>query len=194
MKVALPALPDVHEKLRRISVDEFHRMIEAGILREDEAVQLIDGLLVAMSPQDRPHAYVIQELNRLLVRSLGDEYKVLTQLPLTLGDESEPEPDLAVVRTEDASSAEHHPRTALLVVEVAGDSLRFDRRAKASLYARAGIPEYWIVNLGDSAVEAYRDPDVTSGTYRETSTFRAGETLTASAVKGLRIDVAVFFP
>ena len=77
-------------------------MIEAGILGEDERVELIDGVLVAMTPQGRLHAFVIQELNRLLVRALADEYKVLTQLPLTLGGGSEPEPDIAVVRAEDA--------------------------------------------------------------------------------------------
>jgi Uma2 family endonuclease len=111
-------------------------MIEAGILREDERVQLIDGMLVAMTPQGRPHAFVIQELNRLLVRALGDDFKVLTQLPLTLGGNSEPEPDLAVVRAHYRPQAH---RAALLVIEV-GRLARFDRRTAAS--ARTGIPEY----------------------------------------------------
>jgi Uma2 family endonuclease len=125
MRVTAPSVsPDVQERQRRISVDEYHRMIETGILGEDEKVQLIDGMLVSMTPQGRPHAFVIQELNRLLVRALGDEFKVLTQLPLTLGDASEPEPDLAVVRTQDAQSRTEHPTTALLVIEVAGESLR----------------------------------------------------------------------
>src|SRR4249920_2907795 len=103
MSVASPSA-DVHERLRRIRVDEYHRMIEAGILGEDEHVQLVDGMLVAMSPQGRPHAFVIQELTGLLVRALSDEFKVLTQLPLTLDDDSEPEPDLAVVHARDAAS------------------------------------------------------------------------------------------
>ena len=84
MSMATPS-PDARERLRPISVDEYHRMIDAGILDEDEKVQLIDGVLVEMTPQGRPHAFVIQELNRLLVRALGDDFKVLTQLPLTLG-------------------------------------------------------------------------------------------------------------
>ena len=113
-----PLLPDVLEGQRRITVDEYHCMIEAGILGEDEHVQLLSGTLVAMTPQGRPHARVVQRLNRLLVRAIGDDLEVLTQLPLTLLDESEPEPDLAVVRAEDAQSAEHHPRTAVLVIEV----------------------------------------------------------------------------
>jgi Uma2 family endonuclease len=186
--------PDAREHLRPISVDEYHRMIAAGILDEDEKVQLIDGMLVAMTPQGRPHAFVIQELNRLLVRALGDDFKVLTQLPLTLGEDSEPEPDLAVVRAQDAASSRTHPGTALLVIEVAGESLRFDRRTKAALYARTGIPEYWIVNLEDATIEVHSDPDAASGTYRGARVARRGETLTAAAVPGVQVDVASLFP
>lgn len=126
--------PDLAERQRRITLDEYHRIVEAGILGEDEHVELIDGMLVAMTPQGRAHARVIQRLTRLLVRTLGDDLEVLPQLPLTLPDDSEPEPDLAVVRAEDAQSGEHHPRTALLVIEVAGDSLRLDRGSKAALF------------------------------------------------------------
>ena len=186
--------PDVHDRLRRIRVDEYHRMIEAGILGEDERVQLIDGLLVTMTPQGRPHAFVIQELNRLLVRALPDEFKVLTQLPLTLGDDSEPEPDLAVVQAQDAASRTEHPTTALLVIEVAGESLRFDRRSKAALYARAGVPEYWIVNLSEAAIEVHRSPDPTVGAYRKSLVCRPGEILTTAVVPGIRVDVASLFP
>ena len=193
MSMATPS-PDARERLRPISVDEYHRMIEAGILDEDEKVQLIDGMLVAMTPQGRPHAYVIQWLTRQLVRALGDDFELLPQLPLTLSASSEPEPDLAVVRAQDAASRTHHPATALLVIEVSGDSLRFDRRTKAALYARAGIPEYWIVNLEDASIEVYRDPEAASGIYRQTLVVRRGETLTAAAVPGVQVDVAPLFP
>ncbi len=185
--------PDVLERQRRITVDEYHRMIEAGILGEDEHVQLLSGTLVAMTPQGRPHARVVQRLNRLLVRAVGDDLEVLTQLPLTLLDESEPEPDLAVVRAEDARSGEHHPRTAVLVIEVAGDSLRLDRQSKASLYARAGIPEYWIANLAEATVEVHREPDPAAGSYRVRTVVPAGETLVAATVPGVTIDVAALF-
>jgi Uma2 family endonuclease len=187
------ATPDVLERQRPIRVDEYHRMIEAGILGEEEDVQLIDGVLVGMTPQGRLHAFVIQELNRLLVRALADEYNVLTQLPLTLGDESEPEPDLAVVRAEDARSRTRHPSTALLVIEVAGDSLRLDRESKAALYARAGVPEYWIVNLAAASVEVYRDPDPATGSFLTISQCRHGETLTALSVPGIRVDLRALF-
>lgn len=193
MSMVAPS-PEVREHLRRISVGDYHRMIEAGILDEDEKVQLVLGMLVAMTPQGRPHAFVIQELTRLLVRALSDDFKVLTQLPLTLGDDSEPEPDLAVVRARDAASRTQHPATALLVIEVAGDSLRFDRRTKAALYARTGIAEYWIVNLEEAAIEVRSNPDSASSTYRETRVVRRGETLTAAAVPGVHVDVAALFP
>jgi len=193
MSMATPT-PDARERLRPISVDEYHRMIDAGILDEDEKVQLIDGMLVAMTPQGRPHAFVIQELNRLLVRALGDDFKVLTQLPLTLGNDSEPEPDLTVVRAQDAASRTHHPATAALVIEVSGDSLRFDRRTKAALYARTGIPEYWIVNLEDATIEVRSDPDTATGAYRETRVVGRGEMLTAAAVPGVQLDVTSLFP
>jgi Uma2 family endonuclease len=192
MAVASP-FPDVLERQRRITVDEYHRMIEAGILGEDEHVQLLSGTLVAMTPQGRPHARVIQRLTRLLVRAVGDDLEVLTQLPLTLLDESEPEPDLAVVRAEDAQSGEHHPRTAVLVTEVAGDSLRLDRQSKAALYARAGIPEYWIANLAEATVEVHREPDPAAATYRVRTVVPSGETLVPAAVPGVRIDVAALF-
>ena len=150
----------------RITVDEYHRMIEAGTLGEDEHVQLIAGAVVAMTPQGPAHALVIQNLTRLVAQELPADLALRPQLPLTLPEDSEPEPDLAVVRVADARSRDHHPRTALLVVEVAGDSLRLDRQTKAALYARAGIPEYWIVNLVETAVEVHRDPDPATGTYR----------------------------
>ena len=131
------SFPDLQGRQRRITVDEYHRMIAAGILGEDEHVQLIAGTLVAMTPQGGPHARVIQRLNRLLVRAVGDDLVVRPQLPLTLVDDSEPEPDLAVVRARDAESGERHPRTALLVVEVAGESLPLDRRVDHCVHARS---------------------------------------------------------
>jgi Uma2 family endonuclease len=185
---------DVRERLRRIRVEEYHRMIEAGILGEDERVQLIDGMLVAMTPQGRAHAFVIQELTRILVRQLGDDFRVLSQLPLTLAGDSEPEPDIAVVRAREAASSTRHPGTALLVIEVAGESLRFDRQTKAAVYARHAIPEYWIVNLADAAIEVHRDPDPSSAAYRRTFAVHRGDALEAQSVEGVRLDVGVLFP
>ena len=184
---------DVLESQRPITVDEYHRMIEAGTHGEDDHVQLIAGAVVAMTPQGPAHALVIQNLNRLVAQGLAADLALRPQLPLTLPDDSEPEPDLAVVRLADARSREHHPRTALLVVEVAGDSLRLDRQTKAALYARAGIPEYWIVSLADSTVEVYRNPDRETGAFRAKTVVSSEDSLAATSVPGLRIDVADLF-
>ena len=100
-------------------------MIEAGILGDDERVELLVGEIVQMSPQEKPHARAIAKLNRWFAQALGDEFVVRPQLPLTLAD-SEPEPDLAIVRADDEAAAERHPRTALLVIEVADSKLVID--------------------------------------------------------------------
>ena len=185
--------PEIVERQRRITVGEYHRMIDAGILGEDEHVQLIAGTLVAMTPQGSRRAVVIQRLTAALVRAVGGDLAVRPQLPLTLLEDSEPEPDLAVVRAADAPFDGPHPRSALLVVEVAGDSLRLDRESKATLYARAGIPEYWIVNLAESAIEAHSEPDRAAGVYRSSAVVACGETLVARSVPNLTIDVASLF-
>ena len=192
MTVALTH-PEILERQRRITVDEYHRMIEAGIFGEDEHVQLIAGTLVAMTPQGSRHAVVIQRLTAALVRAVGDDLAVRPQLPLTLLDDSEPEPDLAVIRVADAPLEGPHPRSARLVVEVAGESLRLDRQSKAALYARAGIPEYWIVNLTDSTIEVLDEADPVTGAYRSRAVVASGDTLVARSVPGLEIDVALLF-
>jgi Uma2 family endonuclease len=184
---------DVLASQRPITVDEYHRMIEAGTLGEDDHVQLIAGAIVAMTPQGPAHALVIQNLNRLVAQGLTADLALRPQLPLTLPDDSEPEPDLAVVRLADARSREHHPRTALLVVEVAGDSLRLDRQTKAALYAHAGIPEYWIVNLADSTIEVHRDPDPETRVYRAKAVVSGESTLASTSVPALRVKVADLF-
>src|SRR5262249_2205745 len=169
--------PDPDLPLRRFTVDEYHKMIEAGILDEDEHVELLDGVVVVarVSPQGEPHAYAVQELNRILTRQLGDEYRVRPQLPVTLGDRHEPEPDFAIVRTEDSRRGGGHPTRAIVYIEVADSSLRKDRRLKASLYARYGTPEYVIVNVGKETLEVHREPDPSEGRYRTSLTLTRGD-------------------
>jgi Uma2 family endonuclease len=108
---------------------------------------------------------------------------------LTLAAESEPEPDLSVVAAHEADSQDEHPRSARLVVEVATDSLGKDRSVKGPLYARAGIPEYWIVNLTDECVEVHRGPDAPAARYAAVLTFRRGQTLNSPQVDGLSLTV-----
>jgi Uma2 family endonuclease len=178
---------------RRLTVDEYHRMIQARIVHEDEPLELVDGLLVSMTPQGVPHARVIQRLNRALIDALGPEYAVRPQLPLTLGVSSEPEPDLAVVEREEAEAIDHHPRTALLVIEVGGDSLRYDRTVKAALYAGAAIPEYWIVDVEKRCVEVHREPEAPARRYRTVLTLGSGDTATCESVPRLSVALQALF-
>lgn len=163
---------------RHCTLAEYHSLVRDGVLEEDERVQLLRGTLVAMTPQGVAHAHAIRELIQCFVLAVTGRAKVLVQLPLTLGHDSEPEPDLAIVTLADAARVGGHPSAALLVVEVAGDSLAQDRGVKREIYARASIPESWIVDLAGRAVEVYRDPDASAGVYRGVSRF-GGEALLA---------------
>ena len=177
---------------RRFTVDEYHRLIAAGILDEDEHVELLEGVITQMSPQGVPHSRIIRRLNRWLARSLGDEYELFVQLPLTIGDRNEPEPDLAVVKAEDVPT-DRHPSTAVLVVEVSRGSLQIDRKVKAAVYSRAGIPEYWIVNVEAQVVEVFTEPDPSQGVYRRVRTIPKSGTLTSEALPQLSFAVANLF-
>jgi Uma2 family endonuclease len=179
--------------IRRFCVDEYHRLIEAGVLGEDEHAELIDGVIFAVAPQGPAHAYVVQELNRLLVLQLGDEHRLRPQLPATLDDWNEPEPDLAIVLTEKTRSRKRHPDHALVVIEVAESSLRYDRQRKAPLYASRRIPEYWIVNVSERSVEVHRDPDPAALRYQITEVFRCGQAVVSQSVPAIRIEVAGLF-
>ena len=178
---------------RRFRLDEYHRLIDVGVLGEDERVELLEGVIVEMTPQGRPHALVISRLNRFLTGALGNEYSVRPQLPLSLGDDSEPEPDLAVVPRQEEETAPVHPRSALLVVEVADESLRRDRLLKGRIYARAQVPEYWVVDVAGRAVEVYSEPDADVGRYGVMRTLGVGETLSTPVLPALALPVAKLF-
>src|SRR5437868_2392932 len=135
------------ELIRSFTRSEYHRMIELGLF-EDERLELLGGVLVRLPSQLPPHASTVQKLNQLLVTQLQNRFGVRSQLPLALSDDTEPEPDVAIVPVGDYEV--EHPATALLIIEVSDTTLRNDR-AKAAMYASGGIAEYWIVNLGARA-------------------------------------------
>jgi Uma2 family endonuclease len=141
---------------RRFTRDEYYRMAEAGLF-EGQRVQLIAGKILAMTPQKREHATAILLLQQALIEHFGSGVTVRPQLPLKVADGSEPEPDLAVVAGS-PRDYDDHPSTALLIVEVSDTTLAFDRSTKASLYASANVGEYWVLNLGDRRLEAFRQP------------------------------------
>lgn len=163
-------------------------MVAAGFFR-DERVELIQGVVVEMSPQNAPHSYAIQVLTRLLMPRLVGRADVRVQLPFVAGADSVPEPDLAVVALGNYAAA--HPNQALLIVEVADSSLRFDRQTKAELYARVGVPEYWIANLTDRIIERHSDP--IGGAYARVTPFRLGETIAPLAFADLSVRVDEVF-
>lgn len=137
---------------------EYERLIDLGAFEPGERLELLGGQLVVREPQGRPHATGIRLVARALRVVFGPDWTIEAQLPVALDDESEPEPDIAVVPGGPRDYIESHPNRPELVVEVALASLALDRGEKASLYARAGVADYWIINLVDDVVEVYRGP------------------------------------
>lgn len=151
------AIPDV--PIYRLSVEQYHAMARAGILTEDDPVELLEGWLVQKMTKHRPHVIATGLVRRELERLLPSGWYVAIQDPITTA-ESEPEPDVAVVRGEERDYPDRHPgpQDVPLVVEIADSSLEQDRGAKKRLYARAGIAVYWIVNLVERQIEIYTEP------------------------------------
>lgn len=146
---------------RRWTREEYYRIADMGLF-QGQRVELIDGEITEMSPQGSPHYVTIALVERALIRAFGPDYWVRTQGPLALSKKTEPEPDIAVIHG-DPRTAPAHPSSALLVVEIADTSLDFDLGAKASLYASAGIADYWVVDLNARRVIVHRQPTPDAG-------------------------------
>jgi Uma2 family endonuclease len=178
-------------KPRKWSREEYDRLIEQGVFQEDERLELIEGEILAMTPQDARHAGSTNIVYEALDDALVAGYCLRVQLPLALGEDSEPEPDVAVVAGSARDFLQAHPETAALVVEVADSSLLFDRRRKLPLYARSGIPEVWIVNVVEGRLEVHRKPE--GGGYREHEVLTRGDRV-ACAVLREAVAVADLLP
>ncbi|MEZ4730346.1 MAG: Uma2 family endonuclease [Caldilineaceae bacterium] len=178
---------------RRFTVDDYHKMIDAGILCEDDRVELLDGEIHDMSPIDSIHAANVNRLNRLLTRYLDDQAIVSVQNPLLLNDYSEPQPDLLLLRWRDDFYEEHHPTPAdtLLVIEVANTSVTSDRTAKLPRYAAAGVPEVWIVNIKQRVIEQYTQPD--GDEYGNRKIVRRGVIITTCVTPALELPLERIF-
>jgi Uma2 family endonuclease len=164
-----------------------------------ERLELLDGLLVVREPQSSPHAAIVVHIGHVLALAFGAGWHPRLHSPLALDDDSEPEPDVAIVAGAARDYIMAHPSTAALIVEVADSSLRLDRRLKGGVYARAGLPEYWIANLADRVLEVYRTPGSTADTaygwtYQSLTILRPPATVTPLAVPGVRIFVADLLP
>jgi Uma2 family endonuclease len=144
----------------RLTVEQYHRMAETGVLARDARVELIEGVIVDMAPIGSRHAAVVKKLNALLTHAVGARAIVSVQDPIRLGDRSEPQPDLALLRPRDDFYADAAPTAAdtLLVIEVSQATAAYDRQVKVPLYAQHCVPEVWIVDLDFSLVRFYRTP------------------------------------
>jgi len=177
----------------RLSVDQFQEMGRVGILGQDSRVELIDGELIDMAPIGSRHASVVSLLSMALARGCGDLI-VWSQNPIVLPPYSEPQPDVVLLATSVDSyrGALPAPGDVLLVIEVAESTLRYDRSVKLPLYARHGIPEVWIVDLADSRLEVFQDPD--EGVYRSRRELESGDAVSPTALPTVLIELAAVFP
>jgi Uma2 family endonuclease len=175
---------------RHFNIAEYYKMAAAGVFSEYDRVELIEGEIVEMNPIGSRHAACVGRLTEFLGRSVVGEAIVWVQNPVQVSDYSEPLPDVALLRRRDDFYAQANPGPSdvLLVIEVADSSVEYDRVIKMPLYARAGIPEVWLVNLPKETVEVYTQP--LGGEYREIRLIKRGESLSVKSVPNLTIDAS----
>lgn len=180
------------KEIRHWTRDEYERMVETGVLQPEDRVELVEGVIYNLAPQNSLHATGLRLVEKALGAIFTTGYDVRTQLPLALGEDSEPEPDVAVVQGETRDFRDSHPSHAVLVVEVSDSSSHHDRNRKARLYARSGIVEYWILNVSDKILEVYRDPSLDS--YRSKVVLRSGDTISPLSCPQVTLAVSDLLP
>jgi Uma2 family endonuclease len=178
---------------------EYERLVDLAVFQPGDRVELIGGQLVVQEPQGSPHAVAAGLAEDALRAAFGSGWVVRVQMPVALDDESEPEPDVAVCAGRPRDYLAGHPTRPVLVVEVAEASLAFDREHKGSLYARAGVPDYWIVNLVDRVLEVYRDPTSSAGApygwhFSTRLRLRAADVVQPLAARQFHIPIADLLP
>lgn len=185
--------PSAARTRHRFSLRDYEQMVEFGILEENDRVELIRGEIVDKMTISEPHATCVKKLNHLFCRLLADKVVVGIQDPVVIL-ESRPEPDVALLIHRDDFYLESTPGVdnVLLLIEVADTSLEYDRTEKLSLYAEAGVCEYWIANVKQQCVEVYRDPQP-NGTYAKEQVFKTGEMLSIEKLPGIAISVDQVF-
>ena len=178
--------------------EQYYKLGEVGILA-DKNVELIEGKVIEMSPIYSPHATMVTIVQELMSEIFGKGWVVRIQQPLSLGTDSDPQPDIAVITGKARDFMDAHPTSAALVIEVAVSSLSYDRKQKASLYAKAGIKDYWIVNVEDEQLEVYRRPIADANgeygfSYAQTLIFKKGDVVKPLAKSKVVIAVADLLP
>jgi Uma2 family endonuclease len=193
--IDIPSQPTREEPVAvRWTRRDYYRMADIGLIR-DRHVQLIEGEVVEMAPQGHAHAKAVTLIDYALRPIFAAGYTIRIQLPLHLGDYSEPEPDIAVIAGSPRDQRDDHPSTALLVIEVSDTTLAFDRQTKSRVYAAAGIPEYWVLNLVDRRLEIFRTPfQAPHAQFTQLTTLHPGDKISPLAAPHATIAVADLLP
>ncbi|MBX9255102.1 Uma2 family endonuclease [Desmonostoc muscorum CCALA 125] len=178
---------------RKFTVEQYHKMVESGILKEDDRVELIRGDIIEMSPIGTKHAACVRRFNNMLGPRLGNRIIVSVQNPVVLDNNSEPQPDVALLKPRDDFYATAHPQPQdiFLLIEVADSTILYDREEKIPLYAQANIIEVWLVDINQEIVEVYRQP--TAAGYQHIQKFTRGQSLTILGFPDVNITVNGIF-
>ncbi len=179
---------------RLFTVDEYYRMGDIGIIEPEERTELIEGVIYQMAPIGNHHSYIVNKLNEIFVRQYAHLAQVSPQNPVRFNNRSEPQPDLVLVKRNDPKYSKQHPapEDVMLIVEVSGSSLTFDHKTKLPLYAKAGIPELWIVDIEKQKVEKYTDPYSTQ--YRGKVVYSSNDKISINAFSDIAIHLNGIFP
>ncbi|MCY7324085.1 MAG: Uma2 family endonuclease [Phormidesmis sp. CAN_BIN36] len=194
----MPQSPTIAESpnppLKKWSVEDYHRMIEFGILTREDQVELLEGMIVQLNPQRSPHAATTQCASDYLRERLTGRVIVRVQLPITLPPDSEPEPDIAIVRLDPRKYFDRHPQSndILFLAEVADSTLREDRTYKAKLYAKANISEYWVLDVNNRQVLGFRQSN--RDRYCEEFTLSENDSIELVAFPGILLSISQLFP
>ncbi|MGI9054504.1 MAG: Uma2 family endonuclease [Pyrinomonadaceae bacterium] len=186
----IPNPPLMRKKFR---TDEVYQMMEMGILPEESGWELIDGEIIERMTIGSRHASIVRRLEKYLERNFGDFVMVSGQNPIHIDEHNEPEPDIALLKPREDFYAEKHPAPddVLLVIEVSDSTLEYDRETKKTLFAEAGIGEFWLVNLKQNTIETYSNP--ANGTYYQMRIFERGELVQTKYITGVSLEVNKIF-
>ena len=176
------------------TVSAYFDLVAGGEIGDEDRTELLDGIVISAPPQGPLHAAILMGAEEVVRSAIGDRASIRVQMPFLAGARSVPEPDLAVVPGRPLDYVLDHPTQALLVVEIADSSLPFERLTKSRIYAGAGVPEYWIVNLREGCVEVFTRPDIEGRLYAQSQSLQPGATIALSALPGASVAVTDLLP
>lgn len=186
--------PSPQPTLHRFTVADYHKMVEAGVLSENDRVELLEGVIIEMSPKGKRHAAATNRVTKVFINTFGDRAIVTNQNPIQIDDNSEPEPDIALLAPQEKEYTDRLPQAAdvFLVLEVSDTTLKFDRETKGAAYAKAGIKQYLVMNVKARELVDMREPS--SEGYRHTRVLRADECFNLVAFPETEITVGDLLP